>query len=395
MPQSFETVGVYVHVPFCERVCPYCDFAVVATRRLGEETEQRYVKALLRELEAAAGAFEGRGLASLYLGGGTPSLLTPASVAQILDAVRARFAPFAGSSPPEITLEVNPSTVERERLPGFREAGVNRLSLGAQSFDDDVLRRLGRAHRAPENRHSFRAAREAGFENVSVDLIFGAPGGSPEQQERDLDEIIALSPDHVSTYQLTVEPKTPFATADDRGQLDLPDADAAASLIERIEAKLEGAGLWRYEVSNHARPGFESRHNQRYWQREPVLGLGVGAVTSEPPQPGAPHGRRRANTRELPSYLERTGAGELPAAESEILSARTARGEAVFLGLRRAVGLSARAFAGDFGQPPRHWFAPEIESLTGAGLIREAPGGDLALTPRGFLLADEVAAYFV
>jgi len=395
MPQSRETVGVYIHVPFCERVCPYCDFAVVAAKRLGEQTEQRYVKALLCELEAAAGAFEGRGLASLYLGGGTPSLLTPASVARILDAVRARFGPWAKGSAPEITLEVNPSTVERERLPGFREAGVNRLSLGAQSFDDDVLRRLGRAHRAPENHRSFRAAREAGFDNLSVDLIFGAPGGSPAQLERDLDEIVALSPDHVSTYQLTVEPKTPFATARDRGQLDLPDADVAASLIERIEERLAVVGLARYEVSNHARPGFESRHNQRYWQREPVLGLGVGAVTSEPAQPGAPHGRRRANTRELPLYLARAELGELPTAESEILAARTARGEAVFLGLRRAVGLSAQAFARDFGEPPRHWFAAEIESLAAAELIREAPGGDLILTSRGFLLADEVAARFV
>lgn len=395
MPQSLETVGVYIHVPFCERVCPYCDFAVLATRHLEEQAEQRYVQALLCELELAAAAFEGRGLASIYLGGGTPSLLTPDSVAQLLEAVRDRFGPCAGSPSPEVTLEVNPSTVERERLPGFRSAGVSRLSLGTQSFDDEVLRRLGRAHRAKENHLSFRAAREAGFENVSLDLIFGAPGGSPEQLERDLDAIVALSPEHVSTYQLTVEPKTPFATAHERGQLELPDADDAARLIERIETKLAEVGLARYEVSNHAHPGFESRHNQRYWQREPVLGLGVGAVTSEPASPGAPHGKRRANTRELSFYLDRVQAGALPVAESETLGARTARGEAVFLGLRRTAGLSATAFAQDFGHVPRHWFAEEIDLLLDAGLIREAPAGDLVLTPSGFLLADEVATHFV
>ena len=207
--------------------------------------------------------------------------------------------------------------------------------------------------------------------------------------------MLAAAPEHVSAYQLTVEPQTPFELAAERGQFTLPEADEAAALMERIRERLASGGFERYEVSNYAQPGFASRHNQRYWLREPVLGLGLGAVTSEPGRSGAPHGTRRANTRELPRYLEAVEQGRSAAASVEVLDPRTARGEAVFLALRRAQGLSARAFVRAFGEPPRHWFAAEIATLADAGLLQEAPGGDLALTARGFLLADEVAAHFV
>lgn len=393
MPQACPSVGVYVHVPFCERICPYCDFAVVAAPRLENETQRRYVDALLRELEASAEAFDGRALATLYLGGGTPSLLLPGQLARVLDAVCARFGAECDSV--EITLEANPSSLERAQLSGFREVGVNRLSLGVQSFNAPVLQRLGRAHRAEESHLAIEAARAAGFSNLSLDLIFGAPGGSAAQLERDLEAVLAAAPEHVSAYQLTVEPQTPFELAAERGQFTLPEADEAAALMERIRERLASGGFERYEVSNYAQPGFASRHNQRYWLREPVLGLGLGAVTSEPGRSGAPHGTRRANTRELPRYLEAVEQGRSAAASVEVLDPRTARGEAVFLALRRAQGLSARAFVRAFGEPPRHWFAAEIATLADAGLLQEAPGGDLALTARGFLLADEVAAHFV
>ncbi|MGH0037109.1 MAG: radical SAM family heme chaperone HemW [Myxococcota bacterium] len=397
------SVGVYVHVPFCERVCPYCDFAVVAARPLHAETEARYVAALGAELEARRPVFAGRRLASLYLGGGTPSLLEAGSVAGLVQAVRRAFPDDAADAretddagePVEITLEANPGTTERERLPAFREAGVNRLSLGIQSFDDGQLKRLGRAHRAEEGLRSFAAARAAGFGNVSVDLIFAGPGARDATLEADLDQIERLAPEHVSVYELTVEAGTPFALAAARGQLERPDEEAVARAMERIEERLGAAGYERYEISSYARPGFASRHNRRYWQRRPVLGLGVGAWSTDPARAEAPHGERRGNTRGLADYLGRIEAGEPAAAQHERLDARTARGEAMFLGLRQAAGVDAAAFAAEFGAPPRRFFAAEIDSLVELGLLVEDPRGHLRLSARGRPLSDGVFEHFV
>jgi oxygen-independent coproporphyrinogen-3 oxidase len=391
---AHRSVGLYVHVPFCERVCPYCDFAVVAARPLARASEDRYVDALLRELEARREAFAGRPLASVYLGGGTPSLLRPESVARIVEAAHRAFPETAGA-PPEVTLEANPGTVERQRLPAFRAAGVNRLSLGIQSFDDTQLKRLGRAHRAEEGRRTFAAARAAGFDDVSVDLIFAGPGAGPAVLEADLQEVLRLAPEHVSVYELTVEAGTPFALAASRGQLDLPDEDAAVAAMERIESRLEAAGLERYEVASYARPGRASRHNQRYWQRRPVLGLGVGAWSTDPAGPGAPHGLRLGNPRDLASYLGRVESGQPAAGEREQLDPPRARGEAIFLGLRPVAGLDARAFAAEFGAPPRAFYDRAIGALVEAGLLVEEPEGHLRLSPRGRLLSDGVFEHFV
>ncbi len=412
---SEPSVGVYVHVPFCERVCPYCDFAVVAARPLAPATEARTVAALRAELAARREAFAGRRLASVYLGGGTPSLLHPESVAALVEAVRAAFpapdpavtpapgsaAPdtpggSAGAAEPEITLEVNPSTVERARLPGFRAAGVNRLSVGVQSFDDAVLRRLGRAHQAETARETLAAARAAGFANLSLDLIHGVPGQDVASLERDLAETAAFGPEHVSAYALTVEPGTPYARAVARGQLALPDEERALAQLERVRVRLEAAGLRRYEVSSYARPGREAVHNRRYWARQPVLGLGMGAWSSEPAGPGHPFGARRANERRLEAWLARVEAGAPPPeAGLEVPDTATARGEAAFLALRTAAGLDAAGFAAEFGAPPRHFFADAIARLRAAGLLEELPSGDLRLSAAGWPLADSVAEAFV
>ena len=393
---SDPTVGVYVHVPFCERVCPYCDFAVVAARRLAPDAEQRYVDAVLRELELRfeAGDYAGRRLASLYLGGGTPSLLQPDSVGRIVESVCSRFEAQAGMAP-EITLEVNPSTLERERLPRFRDVGIGRLSIGIQSFDDVVLHRLGRAHRAVESHATLRAARDAGFANVSVDLIFAAPGGSLAQLERDLDALVEYEPQHVSTYELTIEQGTPFALAAERGQIAAAEEDQTVQSLERIEARLSETGMLRYEISSHAKPGFESRHNQRYWRREPVLGLGMGAWSSFPASAVAPHGGRSSNLRSISVYLERVEAGSLPTEHLEALSAATARGEALFLALRHVEGLDASAFRAEFGAEPRTFFFDELEALCAAELVIESAAGDLRLSARGRLLADSAAEQFL
>ena len=393
MDERDETsVGVYVHVPFCERVCPYCDFAVLATRSLAPANEAQYVDALLAELGQRCGAFAGRSLASLYLGGGTPSLLQPESIARLVQAVRARF-PAQG--PVEITLEMNPGTLDRERLPGFRAAGVGRVSVGVQSFDDQTLKRLGRAHRADEARRTLRAAREAGFEAVCLDLLFAAPGQDLDDFSRDLDEAVAFAPEHVSAYELTLEGETPFAKAG-RERLALPGEDTGVAMLELAERRLTDAGYERYELSNYARPGCQAVHNRRYWERRPVLGLGMGAVSSDPRDASAPYGRRRTNPRQLSQYLAQLQAGS-PAdlALSECLEAATARGEAAFLALREARGLAAAAFAREFGAPPRGFWAEAIDTLVGRGLLEEGPGGDLRLTREGRLLADSVFQYFV
>lgn len=389
---SDDSVGVYAHVPFCERVCPYCDFAVVRARPLSARRERRYLAALLSELGARKNAFAGRELASLYLGGGTPSLLRPESVAELVAAVRGAFV---DAGPVEVTLEVNPSTLERQRLSGFRAAGVSRLSLGIQSFDDEVLRRLGRAHRAYEARATLAACRETGFDAISLDLIFAAPGQTLASFESDLGEAIRFGPEHVSTYELTIEAGTPFAQAAARGRLAKPDEELVLAMQELAEARLLDAGLRRYEISNYARPGFEAVHNRRYWERRPVLGLGVGAFSTDPPGPQARFGVRRANRRELAAYLECIEGGLSPeAGPPERLDAATARGEAIFLGLRSG-GVDAARFAREFGDPPGSFYRAQIQALAEAGLLEEQDGGDLKLTARGRQLADHVCLHFV
>lgn len=394
MPEDDGTLGLYVHVPFCERVCPYCDFAVVRAASLARDAEDAFVAALEAELARRRPAFGDRRLATLYFGGGTPSRLRAESIARVVEAALAS-GPVA-EAPLEITLEVNPSTTERASLPAFRDAGVNRLSIGIQSFSDATLKRLGRAHRAEESHATLAAARDAGFANVSLDLLFGAPEQSLAALDADLDALLAFAPEHVSAYALTLEGGTPFERAARDGRLVVPDDDAVAEMIARVCERLGAAGIRRYEVSSHARPGFESRHNRRYWERRPVLGIGPSAWSSEPPDADAPFGARRVNLRDLASWQKRVADGGAAHAEPrETLSPDAARGEAMFLALRTADGLAADRFASEFGAPPRAWFGAAIDEMTAAGLLAESSDGRLALTPRGFLLSDTVFERFV
>jgi len=395
--EDANTVGVYVHIPFCERVCPYCDFAVVSRPKLEAKEEARFVDALLAELEARRDDFAGLGLATLYFGGGTPSLLRPDELARVREAVLEAFPPPGDCADVETTLEVNPSTVERERLPAFRsEAGANRLSIGVQSFDDSLLKALGRAHRADEIHRTFDAARAAGFDNVSIDLIFAALHQTPAMLEADIDATLRAAPEHVSTYELVLEPGTPFGRARAGGKLDAYPIDAAAELMEHLHDRLGAAGYARYELTNHARPGFASQHNRRYWLREPVLALGPGAHSTDPPTPARPFGARPANPRSLADYLARVEASSGPVAcEVDVPDRAGAMAEAVFLGLRLSEGLDAGRYEAHFGEPPRARFGAEIDALLGRGLLDESSAGDLRLTDRGVLLADMVCAAFV
>jgi oxygen-independent coproporphyrinogen-3 oxidase len=387
-------VGVYLHLPFCDRICPYCDFAVVAARPLSPAREARYVAGLLAELETRRRDFAGRELATVYFGGGTPSLFSPASIRRLVDAVRAAWG--GRGSLVETTLELNPSTGLREHLPGFRDAGIDRLSIGVQSFDDRQLKRLGRAHRADVAWETLIAARAAGFDNLSVDLIFAGPDQTEEDLDRDLDAVLQAAPEHVSTSELTWELATPFGRALAAGKMVACDEDRAASMIGRIETRLGEGGFERYEISSYARGGRRARHNARYWRRQAVLGLGMGAHSTEARGPARPHGARRANPRRLEDWLEAVEQGGRPGIE-ETLSPATARGEAIFLGLREREGVGARRFQAEFGAVPRRFFAEEIDRLTGCGWLAEGDPepGDLRLTAEGRLFADSVAAEFV
>lgn len=384
-----EDVGVYVHVPFCQRICPYCDFAVVAGLPGGRE--DRTVSVLVREIEGRAQPFRPASLATIYLGGGTPSLLRPESLGRILGAIGKAFP----GTPSEVTLEVNPSTTERERLPAFREVGVTRLSIGVQSFADATLKRLGRAHTAVECHATLEAARRAGFDNLSLDLIFGAQGQDLPAVLADVEAALAHSPEHVSAYALTVEPGTPLAFGVETGRLVLPSDDLAADMMLAVADRLEAAGLQRYEVSNYARPGNEAQHNARYWQRRAVLGVGIGAHSYRPPTAANPHGARPANERDLARWSARIESGVMTSPEPGWLSAAEARAEAAFLALRRRQGISAAAFSAEWRATPRDIWPREIENLVAAGLLDESSAGDLALTQRGWLLADSVFEHFV
>ncbi len=388
-----EGLGLYLHLPFCERVCPYCDFAVVAARPLAAARAAGYADTLLRELALRRSAFAGRPLQTVYFGGGTPSLFPPAEIERLLAAAGEAFP----GRPEEITLEANPSQAEGARFRAFRAAGVTRLSLGVQSFSDATLKRLGRAQGARDVWAAIDAARDAGFAELSVDLIFGAPGQRLADLAADLDALETVAPTHVSLYELTIEPGTPFALAARREQLDRASEEEVADMYALVGERLETSGLARYEVSSYARPGSESRHNRRYWRRQPVLGLGVGAWSLDPPSDPAPYGRRPGNPRTLSGYethVRALEAGKSATAEDG-LAAAEARGEAVFLALRTREGLSAAAFEREFGAPPRGFFADAIEAFRQEGLVEEDLAGNLRMSERGMLLADSIAAAFV
>ena len=381
-----EPFALYVHVPWCRRVCPYCDFNVYAA---AEPPEPAYVEAMAAELGAWAGRApcRGRRAKSVYLGGGTPSLLSPAAIATVLDAVAHTFG-IAGSA--EVTLEANPGTVTRERLAGYRAAGVNRLSLGAQSFHAGHLRTLGRDHGAADIRAAAVAARAAGFANLSLDLIFAVPGETLAEWEDDLGAALALAPEHVSAYALTYEAGTPFHAWRASGRLRPVDEDGEAAMAEAALVRLEAAGYGRYEVSSFARPGFAARHNTSYWDGSDYLGLGAGAHSfSAEPAPG----RRWANERLPKRYAAAVRERGTAVASEERLTAAQARGEFCFTGLRQTAGVDLGRFRRRFGVALDAAF-PHVERLVADGLV-EASGGHMRLTARGFRHADTVSATFV
>lgn len=371
-------------MPFCRLVCGYCDFVTVAGRTADIP---RYVEAVLAEMAArpAAGA-----LKTIYFGGGTPSRLAAADISRLVDAAASRW----GGRPEEISLEANPSRREPADWAGLRAAGITRLSLGVQSMRDEELRTLGRGHAAHESVEAFAAARAAGFESLSLDLIYGIPGQSLQAWRAGLAAALRLGPDHLSLYALSLAtqpdewsgPPRSGALRWRRRLVALQDDDLAADQYELAEDVLAGAGYHHYELSSWARPGHESRHNRAYWERRPYTGLGAGAHSFD--------GRTRSwNHAPLDSYLEAVARGVSPRAGGEDVAGEAAALEALGLGLRVPSGVSRAAFHVEFGADPVARYPDAVELSTRAGLL-EVSGDAIRLSRRGRLLANEVLLAF-
>ncbi len=385
-----EPLGVYVHFPFCGVRCPYCDFAVDTRAEIPHDA---YAEAVVAELAARAGWYAGAGpLVSVYFGGGTPGLWRPDALGRVLEAARAAFgAPAARDL--EITVEVNPGETGAAHLAALRAVGVNRLSIGIQALEDRLLAALGRNHGAAAGPAAVAAARAAGFDDLSIDLIFGVPGQTLDDWRRALEAAVALAPDHLSAYALTVERGTVFGARDRAGALPRPDDEQVAAMFEHARGALAAAGLEPYEVSSYARPGRRARHNQLYWSLGPYLGVGASAASFRPLAEGG--GWRFSNPRATDVYLAaaRAGGGSPAVRHVERRSGRDLENEALWLGLRTADGIDRAAHRDRHGNDPLAGREAAAEAAVRAGWLA-IDEGRLRLTPAGILFADEIAGRF-
>lgn len=372
--------GIYLHWPFCAAKCPYCDFNS-HVRHAGVD-QPRFLAAFRREIAHAAALAPGRTVTSIFLGGGTPSLMAPDTVAGLLDAVAGAWsvAPDA-----EVTLEANPTSVEASRFRGYRAAGVNRVSLGVQALDDGDLKRLGRRHSVAEALDAVRTA-SAHFERFSFDLIYARPEQTPEAWAAELRRAIDYAAEHLSLYQLTIEPGTPFFGLAQAGRLVPPDDDASRALYDVTQEICGLAGLPAYEISNHARPGAQSRHNLLYWRYGEYAGIGPGAHG----RLVLPQGRTGTLTEKAPedwlTRVERDGHGIV---ETETLSAEDQGDEFLMMGLRLTEGIDPARYATLKGRPLH---AGRLDALVKDGLVARRPDGRIAATARGAPVLNAVVA---
>src|SRR5579884_382715 len=371
--------GIYVHLPFCPYICPYCDFAKWPHRR---SAAQRYLLALYAEIEATVTGDATFG--SVFLGGGTPNTYAAAQIAALVGRLRDRFP---GPPDRETTIEVNPELVRRDDLRAYASEGINRLSIGVQSFVAREIATLGRRHELEQVAQAVRAAREAGLRSVSLDLIFAVPGQTEESWLHSLRSAIALDVDHVSVYGLTVEEGTAYARWQERDPGAFFDDVREARLYEIAIETLEAHGLQQYEISNFARPGHQSAHNKNYWDNGDYLGLGVGAASYL-------DGVRSVHTRDLSEYVAAAIQERVIPGESERLEGIKRAGEAVMLALRTAQGVCLASFKERYDLDFLRFYAPVVERYTELGLL-ESDATHARLTRRGRFLANDVCAAFV
>src|SRR5215470_928687 len=380
LDRAASAFGLYIHWPFCLSKCPYCDFNS-HVRHAGVD-EARFVRAFTAEIAATAARVPGRTVSTIFFGGGTPSLMQPATVGAVLDAI-ARHWPIAADV--EVTLEANPSSVEATRFKGYRIAGVNRVSLGVQALDDVALKELGRLHNAREALDAVAVAR-GNFERYSFDLIYARPRQTTADWAAELKRAIAEAGEHLSLYQLTIEQDTPFAVLHAAGKLSTPDDDSARALYDTTQEVCAGAGLPAYEISNHARPGAECRHNLVYWRGHEYAGIGPGA-----------HGRldvageRRATATERrpESWLIRVEALGHGLVTDDALSHGEIADEFLLMGLRLAEGIDPARYARLAGRPLDE---RRIAILRDEGAVETTPDGRLRVTQAGFPVLDAVVA---
>lgn len=371
---SDPTIGVYVHIPWCASICPYCDFDKQASDfRLVDD----YIDALVRHV----GATPPRRAHSLYFGGGTPSLLTPARLNRIVEACRDRFGLSAEA---EVTIEANPSDVVPHKVEAYVREGVNRISLGVQSLDDDELRFLGRRHTADKARRAALAVREGGCSNLSIDLMYGLPNQPRQAVERSLEGVIELGPDHVSCYALSFEPGTPLAEDLAARRVHPLDEDAVADQYALLQARLGEAGYAQYELSNWARPGRESVHNLTYWRGGEYVGLGAGAW-------GSFMGERYKRTPSVRDYIAAAAAGEPGYVECELWTRAQMMRDTVMLGLRLAEGTSDAEFRARFGGSLADYCTDRLGDLVEAGVLHWYDDR-LALDPSRYFVSNAVLA---
>ena len=369
---SFE---LYIHIPFCVRKCAYCDFLSAPG---SEEAKASYTKALLREIEAVK--TEKREVSSIFVGGGTPSALSPSLMGDIFEKIHESFSVAQDA---EITIEANPGTLSKEKLFLYKNAGINRLSLGLQSPEEAELKSLGRIHTYEEFLESFSLAREAGFQNINVDLMCALPDQTYEGWIRNLRTVAALHPEHISAYSLIIEEGTPFA----KRKLNLPDEDTEYRMYEDTAGILEEYGYEQYEISNYAKKGLACRHNIGYWTRKEYLGLGLGAASLWGNQ-------RFSNTSDFSAYLKESGSPEKIRENRETLSLEDEMSEFMFLGLRMTEGVSKAEFLESFGTPIESVYGKVLDKYKNMGLLEEKEGR-IFLTRAGIHVSNGVMAEFL
>jgi oxygen-independent coproporphyrinogen-3 oxidase len=370
-------LGLYLHVPFCLRKCGYCSFYSEA----GRQDSSRWLAAVIKQLRQF---FSPRPLTSIFFGGGTPTMLPPEVLRDLLAECRQHF--FCAEEA-EISLEANPATVDLSALQTLRQAGFNRLSLGVQSLHDTELRRLGRPHTAAEATQTAKLAQQAGFANLNIDLMCGLPDQTLQSWSETLTQALTLRPQHLSIYELTVEEGTPFARQQKEGKLLLPDEDAALRMLEAARQMTEEAGFHRYEISNYALPGCECRHNINYWRNNEYIGIGPGAVSCL-------NGMRKSAVADVAEFCSRIEKGQEVWEHEECLEPEAAFRETVIMGLRMTEGLALDELRRRFSIDAAAYYGETLARLTKQGLL-ELADGRLRLTAQGLLLANPVMAELV
>ncbi len=376
-------LSLYIHIPFCAKHCAYCDFNTYVERQEADIVE-RTVVAICTDISRSANEISKRSVATVFFGGGTPTLLGANQITRILETVRNCFDIESGA---EISSEANPGSSDAEKFAAMRAAGFNRLSIGVQSFNNRLLQLLDRFHSTEEANAALNSARSAGFTNVNLDLMFGLPGQTLDLWQQSLDTAASKGVEHLSLYALTLEPGTRFERLYAGGKLELPDEDSELEMYERSIDQLTAAGYEHYEVSNFALPGHMCRHNLVYWHNEEYLGVGPGAVSYL-------KGRRFTRERLPARYCNAIDTGSSVEAESECVDAHTAMGETMMLGLRLREGISADTVEARFGIDPIRHFEVALERLIAQGLLT-LEHRRLRLTHRGLLLANTALAEFL